>query len=417
MDISVYADWQGLNGPMMMGILNVTRTKEHGVFSFEYNKEWLKLGRAQDLDPDLQHYGGPQYWGNDKPNFGTFMDSSPDRWGKELMRRREAILARQQERKPRALFEEDYLLGVYDLHRMGGLRFKIAGNNNFQHDDRGMAAPPWASLRELEHASQEFENDLLQDQQALQWINMLIAPGASLGGARPKASITDEQGHLWIAKFPSIKDTTNVGAWEMLVADLALENHITVAKGIVKKFSNKYNTFLSKRFDRTADGTRIHFASAMALLDRTDGTDATTGVSYLDLVQFIMEKGAMPNADLEQLWRRIVFSIAVKNTDDHLRNHGFLLTDAGWRLSPAYDINPTHFGTGLSLNISEDDNSLDFELALSVVPYFRLSKSKAEDIITQIKKTVCKWPALADKYQISHQEQAQMSQAFELVMG
>ncbi len=417
MDIFVYADWQGLNGPMMMGTLNVIRTKGHGVFSFEYHKEWIKQGKAQDLDPDLQHYSGPQYLGKDKPNFGVFMDSSPDRWGKELMRRREAILARQQERKPKALFEEDYLLGVYDLHRMGGLRFKIADNDNFQHDDKGMAAPPWTSLRELEHASQEFENDLLQDQQALQWINMLIAPGASLGGARPKASVTDEHGNLWIAKFPSVKDATNVAAWEMLVADLALENNINVAHGIVKKFSNKYNTFLSKRFDRTAEGKRIHFASAMTLLGRTDGTDATTGASYMDLVQFIMEKGATPKADLEQLWRRIVFSIAIKNTDDHLRNHGFLLTDSGWQLSPAYDINPTYFGTGLSLNISEDDNSLDFELALSVAEYFRLSKSKAESIITQIKKSVSRWQTLADKYQIPRQEQEQMSLAFELAMG
>jgi len=300
---------------------------------------------------------------------------------------------------------------------MGGLRFKIADNDNFQHDDWGMAAPPWTSLRELEHASQEFENDLLQDQQALQWINMLIAPGASLGGARPKASVTDEYGHLWIAKFPSVKDTTNVAAWEMLVADLAQENNINVAHGIVKKFNNKYNTFLSKRFDRTAEGTRIHFASAMTLLGRTDGTDATTGASYMDLVQFIMEKGATPKADLEQLWRRIVFSIAIKNTDDHLRNHGFLLTDSGWQLSPAYDINPTYFGTGLSLNISEDDNSLDFELALSVAEYFRLSKSKAESIITQIKKSVSRWKTLADKYQIPRQEQEQMSLAFELAMG
>jgi len=417
MDIFVYADWQRLNGPMMMGTLNVTRTKGHGVFSFEYHKEWIKQGKAQDLDPDLQHYSGPQYLRKDKPNFGVFIDSSPDRWGKELMRRREAILARQQERKPNALFEEDYLLGVYDLHRMGGLRFKIADNDNFQHDDRGMAAPPWTSLRELEHASQEFENDLLQDQQALQWINMLIAPGASLGGARPKASVTDEYGHLWIAKFPSVQDTTNVAAWEMLVADLAQENNINVAHGIVKKFNNKYNTFLSKRFDRTAEGKRIHFASAMTLLGRTDGTDATTGASYMDLVQFIMEKGATPKADLEQLWRRIVFSIAIKNTDDHLRNHGFLLTDSGWQLSPAYDINPTYFGTGLSLNISEDDNSLDFELALSVAEYFRLSKSKAESIITQIKKSVSRWKTLADKYQIPRQEQEQMSLAFELAMG
>jgi serine/threonine-protein kinase HipA len=398
----------------MIGTLNVVRTKGHGVFSFKYNKEWIKNGKAQGLDPDLQFYTGPQYLSKDKSNFGIFMDSSPDRWGKELMRRREAILARQQERKPKTLFEEDYLLGVYDLHRMGGLRFKISGSDNFQHEDQGLAAPPWTSLRELEHASLEFENDMLQDEQALQWINMLIAPGASLGGARPKASVTDEQGHLWIAKFPSVKDTTNVGAWEMLVAELAADNNINIAQSIIKKFNSKYNTFLSKRFDRTNDGNRLHFASAMTLLGKADGADAMTGVSYLDVVQFIMERGAAPNPDLEQLWRRIVFSIAIKNTDDHLRNHGFLLTESGWRLSPAYDINPVYFGTGLSLNISSDDNSLDFDLALSVAEYFRLTGSKARSIVTQAKETVSKWTALANKYQIPRQEQEQMSVAFEL---
>jgi serine/threonine-protein kinase HipA len=416
MDILVYADWEGLNGPIMIGILNVVRTKGHGVFSFEYSKEWIKEGKAQDLDPDLQFYAGPQYLGKDKPNFGIFMDSSPDRWGKELMRRREAILARQQQRKPKAFFEEDYLLGVYDLHRMGGLRFKISSSYNFQHEDQGLAAPPWTSLRELEQASQEFEKDLLQDQQALQWINMLIAPGASLGGARPKASVTDEHGRLWIAKFPSVKDTTNIGGWEMLVADLALENGINIAHSEIKRFNSKYDTFLSRRFDRTNDGNRLHFASAMTLLGKADGSDATTGASYLDMVQFIMEKGAAPNADLEQLWRRIVFSIAIKNTDDHLRNHGFLLTESGWQLSPAYDINPIHFGTGLSLNISSHDNALDFDLALSVGEYFRLPNSKAKEIITQTKKIVSKWAVLANKYQIPRQEQEQMSPAFELAM-
>lgn len=400
-----------------MGTLQVTRTKGHGVFSFEYEKQWIKNGKAQELDPDLQFYTGPQYAGKDKPNFGVFMDSSPDRWGKELMRRREAILARQEERKPRAFFEEDYLLGVYDHHRMGGIRFKISGSEQFQHEDQVMAAPPWTSLRNLEHASLEFEKDMLQDQQALQWINMLIAPGASLGGARPKASVTDEYGNLWIAKFPSVNDKTNVGAWEMLVAKIASQNDILIAHCEVKRLNSKYDTFLSKRFDRTGNGNRRHFASAMTLLGKTDGADEAMGVSYLDLVQLIMEKGAAPDKDLEQLWRRIVFSIAVKNTDDHLRNHGFLLSDAGWMLSPAYDINPVPFGAGLSINISEEDNSLEFELALSVAEYFRLPLPKAKDIIVCTKKTVANWPALAEKYQIPKQEQEQMSAAFELAIS
>lgn len=411
MDIIVYADWEGVEGrPVLMGTLSVQHTKGHQVISFEYNKDWIRQGWAQQLDPDLQFYSGPQYLAKEKVNFGLFMDSSPDRWGKTLMDRREAILARQENRKPRKLFEEDYLLGVYDAHRMGGLRFKVEGNENFQHEDKGLAAPPWTSIRELEQASLALEKEMLKDEQAIQWINMLIAPGASLGGARPKAGVLDEQGHLWIAKFPSVKDTHNVGAWEMLVNELAQQAGIHIADGMIRQYNSDHHTYLSKRFDRSDNGERIHFASAMTLLGQTDGA---TGVSYLQLAEFIMQKGANANSDLEQLWRRIVFYIAVSNTDDHLRNHGFLLTPQGWQLSPAYDINPVYFGTGLSLNISETDNSLSFELAREVAKYFRVTATQANTIITDTQKVVSKWSLLADKYKIPSGEKDLMAAAFE----
>jgi len=411
MNIHVYADWEGVKDrPVFMGTLSLVHTKGHQVTSFDYEKEWIRTGLAQELDPDLQFYPGPQYLQKEKANFGLFMDSSPDRWGRTLMDRREAIMAREEGRKPRKLFEEDYLLGVYDAHRIGGLRFKVEGSDNFQHESKGLTVPPWTYLRELEHASLALEKEMLKDKIALKWINMLIAPGASLGGTRPKASVLDENKHLWIAKFPSVKDTCNVGAWEMVANELAQKAGINITKGMVRKFNSDHLTYLSKRFDRTAAGNRIHFASAMTLLGKNDGD---IGVSYLHLAEFIMQRGAMAESDLEQLWRRIVFYVAIKNTDDHLRNHGFLLTKNGWILSPAYDVNPVYFGTGLSLNISETDNSLNFDLAREVAKYFRVASKTANDIVKNTKKIIREWAKLAEKYEISSKERELMASAFE----
>lgn len=411
MEIYVYADWEEIQGPLMMGMITIVYTKGHHVVSFDYDRNWITGGIAQGIDPDLQFYTGPQYIRKGKLNFGLFMDSSPDRWGRTLMDRREAILARQENRKPKKLFEEDYLLGVYDSYRMGSLRFKVEGNDNFQNEDKGFAAPPWTSIRELEQASLQLENNLLKEAEVLKWINMLIAPGASLGGARPKASVLDESGHLWIAKFPSVNDTHDVGAWEMIVNELALQAGIEIAQGMVKQYNDKYHTYLSKRFDRSGGGGRIHFASAMTLLGLSDGA---TGVSYLDLGAFIMRSGAFPNQDLEQLWRRIVFYIAIKNTDDHLRNHGFLLSTNGWKLSPAYDINPVYYGTALTLNISETDNSLNVEVAREVAKYFRVKDKKANEIISEVRKVVGQWNKQAAKYKIPSQEKELMAAAFEM---
>lgn len=412
-EILVYAHWEGIKSPFLMGSLFSVTTKGKEIFSFEYTKEWLSSDFQFTLDPDMQLYSGRYFPTNDKLNFGAFADSSPDRWGRVLMDRREAILARKEKRSEKTLLESDYLLGVFDGHRMGGLRFKTNADGNFLNDDVEMSTPPWTSLRELEHASLKFEEDHSRDDDNLKWINLLIAPGSSLGGARPKASTVDPKGELWIAKFPSIQDTKDVGAWEMVANVLASQAGINVAKSEIKKFNNKYHTYLTKRFDRNKKGERIHFASAMTLLGYTDGAGGATGVSYLEVAEFISRFSANVNVDLEELWRRIIFHISVKNTDDHLRNHGFLLTQRGWRLSPSYDVNPNEFGTGLSLNISEKDNSLDLDLALSVIEYFRIDDKKAHAIIDQVKTAVKNWRSIANTLGIPRAAQDRVRRAFE----
>ena len=410
-EIKVYAYWKGLKEPLLMGTLSVSPAKGKESFSFEYAGTWLKSGFSQMIDPDLQLYTGAYYPRDDKPNFGVFLDSCPDRWGRVLMQRREAAIAKDEDRAVKKLLESDFLLGVYDEHRMGALRFKLDDNGSFLNDNKQMAAPPWTSLRELEHASLKFEEDNTNDPEYLKWISMLIVPGSSLGGARPKASVKDTQNNLWIAKFPSRNDDQDVAAWEMVTNKLAIKSGLNAAEGKLLQLNNKYHTYLSKRFDRTSTGERIHFASAMTLLGHTDGQD-TANASYLELMEFIIRHGAAVEKDLEELWRRIVFSICVRNTDDHLRNHGFLLTDKGWRLSPAYDINPNEYGTGLSVNITDTDNSLDLDVAIEIADYFRLSDQKASQIIKKVSSAVKDWRKVAATYKISNAEQERMSAAF-----
>ena len=413
--ILVYAHSVELREPNLLGVLHADLVRGKEVFSFEYNAGWLESGRAQSLDPDLQLYSGPQYLPQEKSNFGIFLDSSPDRWGRTLMDRREALLARIEERKPRPLFETDYLLGVFDGHRMGALRFKEDENGPFLNNNKEMASPPWTSLRELEHASLELEKDIAGDAEQMKWLNMLMAPGSSLGGARPKASVVDPKTQLWIAKFPSGNDKRDMGAWEMVTHQLAINAGLNVPEAMAGKYYGHQHTFLTKRFDRTAEGGRIHFASAMTLLGQTDGADFKSGVGYLDLVGFISKNGANVPNDLAELWRRIVFYICVSNTDDHLRNHGFLLTEGGWILSPAYDMNPVKTGSGLSLNISETDNAQELDLAIEVAPYFRVSEKRAGEIIEKVKASVSQWNSLAEKQGISRTERDGMSAAFRFI--
>ncbi|HDY75447.1 MAG TPA: type II toxin-antitoxin system HipA family toxin, partial [Candidatus Marinimicrobia bacterium] len=246
----------------------------------------------------------------------------------------------------------------------------------------------------------------------LNWLSMLFAPGASLGGARPKASVVDTDGSLWIAKFPSRNDQEDIGGWEIVTYKLAQAAGINMAKSRAMKFSSNHYTFLTKRFDRKINGERIYFASAMTMLGYVDGADYSDGASYLDLVEFISNNGANIMQDLDELWKRIVFSICVSNTDDHLRNHGFILTNEGWLLSPAYDVNPVEIGRGLKLNISENDNSLDLNVAMKVHKYFRLTEKRALQIIEEVKTAVRNWRDVATRFGLSRAEKDMKAVAF-----
>lgn len=415
--IWVYAHWESLEDAQLMGVLTAQRVRGKEIFSFEYNGSWMSANyQVLFLDPHLGFYKGKQYLPEEKNNFGIFLDSSPDRWGRLLMRRREAWQAKKEDREERTLFESDFLLAVFDGHRLGGLRFKSAPDGPFMNDQRKMATPPWTSLRELEHASLQLErDDAINDPEYAKWLSVLIDPGSSLGGARPKASVVDENGHLWIAKFPSSRDEKNSGAWEMLLHQLAEACGIRVSKASLQKFSGRHHTFLSKRFDRNDHNQRIHFASAMTLLGFQDGADHVDGIGYLDIVGFITQHSPAAKEDLEQLWRRMVFNILVSNTDDHLRNHGFMLTPKGWRLSPAYDMNPNEMGNGLTLNISENSNEQDISLAIGTAGLYQLKNDKAENIFSEIQREIIQWRTVAQKLGISNSEIEQTKRAFRLV--
>ncbi|MCJ7446834.1 MAG: HipA domain-containing protein [Bacteroidales bacterium] len=412
--IYVYAHWTGMKEPVYMGELKAEFTRGKEIFSFSYSESWLASRYSQILDPELQFYSGSQYASDEKQNFGVFLDSSPDRWGRLLMRRSEAALARSEGRTEKTLRESDYLLGVFDGHRMGALRFKENPDGPFLNNNEELASPPWTSIRELEQISLRLEDDkAIEDPEYFKWLMMLVNSGSSLGGARPKASVIDDKKNLWIAKFPSKTDIKDISGWEMVANELASNAGMNVAVSRIQKFSNKYYTFLTKRFDRTTDGERIHFASAMTMLGYTDGTDFHDGVSYLEIVDFLTNNGADIESDLTELWRRIVFNIFISSTDDHLRNHGFILTEKGWILSPVFDINPNEDGSGLSLNISLDDNALNLDIPLEVVEYFRLNKESGLKIIEQIKKSVSNWRSVANKYQLPKSEQELMAKVFD----
>ena len=408
--IYVFADFLPFHNELI-GTIYVSQTRGKEFYSFEYKQSWLEKGNMV-LDPDLHLYKGRQYINDDKNIFGVFADSCPDRWGKKLMKRREEIRAKKAEEKPQKLLESDYLLGVYDEARMGGLRFKTDLDGEFLSNDKDYATPPWTSLRELEQASFAFENDDTGMEE--RWLKQLLAPGSSLGGARPKASVMAPDGSLWIAKFPSKHDDFNSGAWEMVTHDLAGMCGLNVPEAKAEKYSKLGTTFLVKRFDRIGQ-QRIHFSSAMTMLGKKDGANASDGSSYLEMVSFLKANGGNPKKDLQELWKRIVFSMAVSNTDDHFRNHGFILSDTGWVLSPLYDVNPDIYGEYLSLNVDADNSIIDFEVAVEAADFYGIDEKKAIELVDSIKKTVREnWRIAAKQYGISRGEIERMSPAFKI---
>ncbi|ORU00553.1 HipA protein [Anaerovibrio sp. JC8] len=406
----MYENWSSTN-PIILGRLYVDGDKRTEKFSFEYDDKWLlNNGAGITLDPELYLYRGRQYTPLGKQLFGLFSDSCPDRWGRLLLQRREAINARKENRRPNKLTESDYLLGVYDEARMGALRFSVDGGEHFEASDKSLATPPWVTLRTLEAAAFSFEND--EDGFEEKWLNQLLAPGSSLGGARPKATVQDTDGVLWIAKFPSKHDTFNSGAWEMVVHDLAKMCGLNVPEARLETFSANGATFIVKRFDREGK-RRIHFSSAMSLLGKVDGENDS---SYLDIAAFIRANGCKPKLDLIELWRRIVFSMAVNNTDDHLRNHGFVYTPQGWRLSPLYDVNPVPYGDNLSLMVDDKESTVDVDLALETAQYYDIDLHEAKSIAADMFRIVKdNWRELAKNNGLSRNAIEKMYAAFSMV--
>ena len=408
-DILVYAHWAGMPEPKRIGTLSAHQGKGRKSFSFEYDADWLRSKEHFLLDPDIGWYSGLQF-PDKKENFGVFMDSMPDTWGRSLMKRKAAQKAKEEGKPVPFMHDIDFLLGVYDESRMGALRFKVDPDGPFLDDDKDFPTPPWSSIRELQYASDMIESDA-DGEEVKKWLAILLAPGSSLGGGRPKANILDNDNHLLIAKFPSRHDMVDKALWEFLAYQLALEAGVRMAESKVEKIAGRHHTYFTRRFDR-ANGERIHFASAMTMTGNNEDTIRDNSPSYLELAEFIQFSGAAIEEDLHQLWKRIVFNIAISNTDDHLRNHGFILNKGGWRLSPAYDINPSIDKNGLAINIDTHNNALDFDLVKSVGEYFQLKDAQMNKIIAEVKAIVSNWKKIALKIGISRAEQEMMASAF-----
>lgn len=400
----VYADFDWLDSPQLVGSLNYESLRGNDSYGFSFDKGWIKNHCGLFLSEDLNNYLGWQYTQPGRDIFGCFADALPDRWGRTLLNRREQIEATEEKRPVKRLSSFDYLMGIDDYSRMGGFRFKETAEGPFICTEKNLSIPPLTSIRDLIFASQEIEES--EDKNELpdkKWINQLILPGTSLGGTRPKAGVVDERNVLYVAKFPSRKDDYDVALWEHLCHLLATKAGINSAKTRVLGTGEKYHTLLSRRFDRTADGRRIHFASAMTLLGLTDGCNAETGNGYLDIVDFIVQNCCDVEANLRELYRRVAFNICVGNSDDHFRNHGFLLTKRGWTLAPAYDINPTA-NDYQSILVTSSSNEANLDILLDAADDYMLRKTDAKDIINQVTTAVKDWKQIAVELGIAQRE-------------
>ena len=406
----VYADFDWLAEPMLVGELSYESLRGSDSYAFKFDNDWLRQYGSLFLSADINNYPGQQYTQPGRDIFGCFSDALPDRWGRLLLNRREQILAAEERRPIRRLSSFDYLIGIDDFSRIGGFRFKTIPDGEFINCDSHLRIPPLADLRSLVAASMEIEKS--EEQNRLpekKWIQQLVHPGSSLGGARPKAGVRGTDGCLYVAKFPSRNDDYDVSLWEHLSHLLAKKAGVNAAETSVISTGEKYHALLSKRFDRTADRRRIHFASAMTLLGLTDGSNAQTGNGYLDIVDFILQNCCDVENNLRQLYRRVAFNIAIGNTDDHFRNHGFLLTPKGWTLSPAYDMNPTT-NEYQSLLINSSTNKSDLNLLLGSSEEYMIGKDEASKIIQEVTNAIKGWRRMAVSLGIAKREMELLGQ-------
>ena len=401
-EFEVYADW--LIPGKKIGRCIIENVRGTEVIGFSYEREWLRKFPGIFLDPDLYPIEGMQFPPAPKRCFGFLSDTSPDRWGRKLIDRREAIEASDNNRPRRKLGESDYILGVHDRGRIGGIRFFDRQEGIFLSDRQTLAAPPMEKLRELEQAAAKIDTD----SDIRKWIKNLIDPGSSLGGARPKANVIDEKGDIWIAKFPSERDEYDVGAWEMVIHNLSLRCGISCPEARSMRFSDRGTTFLTKRFDRIGN-KRIHYASAMTMSGHTDMEPA----GYFDIISVIENICVSPGNALKELWKRMIFGICVSNTDNHLRNHGFLLKEDGWELSPCFDVNPNPDNDILALAIG-DSPEKSLRNAMEIADFFRITSSEVKESIHFIQNVVRDhWEAEADRLGLSRREKENMRPAFD----
>lgn len=386
-EVTVELDAAELGGPVRVGTLRRVPSPSGAVVAFAYDEGWLARRDAFVLDPAHGAYAGDQYPRAGDGIAAVFTDAAPDRWGRSLLERREALRARDEGRHRRSLGEWEFLLGVSDFSRMGALRFVDADGRYL--DDESPGVPPLADLRELEAAARELEHPSRGGRSLeAERLAILLAPGSSLGGARPKATFKGEDGALWIAKFPSRLDRHDVGAGELILNDLAARAGIGVPEHRLLAVGDSHRTFAARRFDR-APGTRRLYASAMTMTSRRDRDDA----SYLDIALAIADHGAPGwiRDDLAQLFRRVAFNVLASHRDDHLRNHGFLRTADGWRPAPAFDLNPTPQKPEHELSLDGSIHRGDLAVLRETAPFYRLSGPEAETIIDEVRAALATW--------------------------